>query len=341
MPRTPRPALLAAITGDGKLLATGYVGGELRIWNAAARTRSFTLSGQVGTITALAFSRDAELMASGSDDGGLRLWYLEGSLDPDGAAETSAPARREGIITAPTPFNPPLPLDGHKRRVHTVAFSNDGLRLLSAADDGTARVWRTDAREDPLVLGRAGPPLEGAAIHGDGRLVVTVPSRGDPQVWTLPEGVGAPLRRRGRAPIEAALFADDAAALLLIAASGAAEHWRREDPGWTFVAAHEPPERLAPIVEAIAPLSAEARRGRLWSALGHVLPPPRIDGFARIHHDVIWTDERRIELWTEHGERPRGLVGETPLTNVAFNDTGDRVVTIGADATVRVWTVAR
>jgi WD40 repeat protein len=68
-----------------------------------------------------AFSPDGSLIATGENDGSVRLW------DRD-----SGKVLRRYM--------------GHEATVHSVAFSDDGRKLASGSADGTARVWRVEPR---------------------------------------------------------------------------------------------------------------------------------------------------------------------------------------------------
>jgi WD40 repeat protein len=51
--------------------------GRLRLWSAATGRTVRVLRGHQDQVTALAFSRDGHLLASGSQDGTIRLWTVE------------------------------------------------------------------------------------------------------------------------------------------------------------------------------------------------------------------------------------------------------------------------
>ncbi|MFE7365911.1 WD40 repeat domain-containing protein, partial [[Kitasatospora] papulosa] len=68
-------------------------------------------------VTAVAFSPDGTLLATGSNDQTARLW--------DTATRT--------------PVGPPL--TSHSGRVKAVAFSPDGSILATGSRDGTVQLW--------------------------------------------------------------------------------------------------------------------------------------------------------------------------------------------------------
>jgi WD40 repeat protein len=65
----------------------------------------------------VAFSPNGQILASGSDDGTIKLWDLKTGLE---------------IAT----------LSGHDSYVQSVAFSPDGKTLVSGGYDKTIKVWK-------------------------------------------------------------------------------------------------------------------------------------------------------------------------------------------------------
>ena len=86
----------------------------------------------------------------------------------------------------------PLVLAGHEGRVELAVFSADGERVLTGAEDGTARVWRADGGGEPVVLAGHEGGVWSAELSADGQRVLTTSQEGRVRVWRA-DGSGEPV----------------------------------------------------------------------------------------------------------------------------------------------------
>ena len=81
-------------------------------------------------------------------------------------------------------------LTGHTEQVRSVAVSNDGQRIISAANDGTIRVWDWPTRHEQGVFHWQGGPVEPIAVAPVGRFAVSGGVDGVLRIWDLWIGRG-------------------------------------------------------------------------------------------------------------------------------------------------------
>ena len=350
----------AALSRDGRLLATGHAGKTVRVWDTRTGARLLKLFGHVGGIVAVAFSPHNELVASASTDGLARVWRVG-----------------DGLPVAVFP--------GHTSSLTDVAFSADGERLVTASEDRTVRVWKVDTNAPQAVLRGHTDEVGSASFAGAGRLVGSAGGDGKVRVWdarvqselALLADLGRPVRsvafgRRGGV-VQAETR--DGRTHVLRAASGAE---LRTEPGSARSNTTRGPQGATATIRGSevvlrsdgrtrvleghgarvtsASFSADGTRlvtasrdhdARIWDVAtgetrmvlqGH-FGPVQDARFSPDGRWVVTAGPGRAGLWDARDGGPvtllRGHRG--PVTSAAFSPNGRTIVTGGVDGTVRTF----
>jgi WD40 repeat protein len=153
-----------AFSNNGRLLASGFLQGNLQVWEAGSGVKLYAHLAHQASVTSVAFSPNNLWLATGSRDNTIKLW------EADTGHELQV-------------------LRGHKAEVSSVAFSPDGQWLLSASHDRTIKIWR-------VVTGREAQTLEGhtmqvtaATFTPDGRAIVSGSWDRTIKLWNVSSGL--------------------------------------------------------------------------------------------------------------------------------------------------------
>jgi len=230
-----------------------------------------------------------------------------------------------------------------------VTFSPDGRFILTASEDGAARVY-TRAGARMAVLRHRGP-ITGAVFSPDGGLIATAGSDGTARIWR--GGRQVAVLRHPRA-VEGVAFADRGRVLITASADGTARVWRAADgspvailrlPGPVSGAALSPDASLAVAVAADQDGHVQARilsvrSGRLVRLLdqkGVVTA-----GFSPDGKLVVTTSkDRTAQVWrARDGRRLHVLPHEGHVVAATFSPDGKLLATASEDGATRVWDVS-
>ncbi|MCP3963390.1 MAG: hypothetical protein GY719_36590 [bacterium] len=215
-----QPELGALLAVQAHRLHQGLDGeANLDIWNALNQSLERTRPGRAGVllafqsaVRAVAVAPDGGVLASGSDDGLLRLvdpsradagavseWKLDGRI------RSLAFAPGENILAAGAsdgtirlldrrrPAAAPRSLAGTGGSVNALAFQPGGARLAAGGADGSVRLWDLEAPADPVELRGAQPVPAGNQLPA--RILSVAWSPDGEQLAAASAGEGAMLWR--------------------------------------------------------------------------------------------------------------------------------------------------
>lgn len=223
---------------DGKEIVTCGADGDVRFFDAATMTETLRWRTR-GNVLRARPSPDGSYVALWSDDrtlavrdrrNGDEIMKLPGELpewSPDGRAMGFRDGDEAGVVWLAD--QRVVRLKGHHNRVNNVAFAPDGSTVLTASDDGTARLWDPATGETVRVLA-AQYPVRNAVFALDGQAVAQ---------WTeaylriLPLEAGAePLDYAGHAEVmTVGKIAPDGRRALTSNWDGTARIWDLDRPG--------------------------------------------------------------------------------------------------------------
>ena len=256
---------------------------------------------------------------------------------------TAGPETARIWDTLPARFGRALPvLRGHAGGISDVAFAPDGATVLTASDDGSARLWRAATGEQLAVLRSPAAPKR-ALFSPSGKRIVTT-RRGEVRVWAV-DSVPAQFARRlppmfESPPIGAITFTRDGSHLVAMG-SGA---WTLETGSGRIQRAFYPTVQPGSIFS----VSPDGRliaygRGVQEVVTGRWRWREQLSSatFSRDSARLAFVDMKgRVGVWTTRSGQVRILGRDREAYFAEFTRDGDVVVTSFNDAgddRTRVW----
>ncbi len=193
----------AAISPDGKTLATGAVDKSIRLWSLETMKQQNVLLGHTDAVSSLSWSADGSLLASGSWDKSVKVWnvatgkeiatltgpedeVLSVALSADGQTVFAGSADWTVRVWQVNSQRQLDVLNGHRGAVNALVLSRDGKLLSTGSADETVKLWHVDSRTVIDTLAGHGSGVTTVAFSPDGDKLFSGAMEGPVRVWHLP-----------------------------------------------------------------------------------------------------------------------------------------------------------
>ncbi len=272
----------ARFDAAGARLVTAAADRTARVWSVSGdRARpQVTLTGHADEVVAAAFTGETRV-TTGARDGTVKTWRLapalEKTLDLRLAGRPAFVALAAGhVLTAASDVavlldqggGARVDLRGHTGKVLHGAVSPDGARVVTVADDRTARVWTAAGEPVATLRGHEGS-LYAAAFSPDGASVVTASWDRTARVWRADGGPATAVLVGHAKIVRSAEFSADGLRIVTGSDDATAKIWRSDGSGDVVTLyGHEGPvlhASFAPDGRRVATASGD-RTARVWAA---------------------------------------------------------------------------
>jgi WD40 repeat protein len=240
-------------------------------------------------------------------------------------------------------------LSGHGHFVETVGITADGMFVVTAGPDRTARTWTATAR---LIAVHAGhtDTVSGALFTPDGHGLVTGSVDGAVRLWdagTVPDlqeanvGPPSPPKLRARSPDGSVVAIADGSVVRLTRGDGSTVELRGHEDVVTSVDFSPDGRRLVTASRDNDAMLWDVGSGTRLSVLRAHFGPVFDARFSPDGRWIVTGGPTTAGLWSGNGtfirylrKAPNRLPGPNPVERAAFEDDSRTIVAVSRDGTI-------
>jgi WD40 repeat protein len=194
-----------AFSPNSEIVISASVNGKIKLWDIKGKGLERGVFYHDSEVRCLAVDPNSNTLASGDVEGYIKLWNL-GSLSDQ----------------------PIKIIRQNQQTINSLAFSSDGKRLVSGANNGTIKIWDTKIWKKYSVNGQHLEPVNSVAFSPDNNLIASGSDDKTIKIWNLQNqeySENCTLEKHDKA-VTAVVFTPDGKKLISGSKDGTVRVWR-------------------------------------------------------------------------------------------------------------------